>query len=99
MHREITYILEDENSIKEALRGFLYSYLDLKMPYEKKYNFEITEKIRNDFKEKFKSENSFDFLAWISYQLQFMEIQDSVKFKFLQKMIEFLGSEVETNKF
>ena len=29
MHREITYILTDEKSIGEAIRRFVYSYLDL----------------------------------------------------------------------
>jgi len=87
MHRKITYVLTDEKSIGEAIKGFVYSYLDLE-----DNSYKITDEIRNKFREKI--DNPYDFLAWISYQLEFMDIDWKLKFKFFQKFIEFLGTEI-----
>ena len=93
MHREL-YVLQNEKSIDKAIKGFIYSTLDLYCIIDEdcKYKYELTDEIKNEFKKYVldNKENVFNFLSWITYQLDNIEISYELRYKFLQKFLEIL---------
>ena len=93
MHREL-YVLQNEKSIDKAIKGFIYSALDLYSIIDEdcKYEYELTDEIKNEFKKYIleNKENVFNFLSWITYQLDNIEISYELRYRFLQKFLEIL---------
>ena len=103
MHREITYVLATEEDIERSLKGFIYSALAWDengltklfkdIPESKKYEYELTPEIIKKFQEWFNYEcDSLNTLNWIISNLDSMEIEDKVKYKFLSRLIEILST-------
>ena len=95
MHREITYVLATEDDIEKSLKGFIFEALELfkDIPESKKYEYELTPEIIKQFQEWFNYEcDSINTLNWIISNLDSMEIEDKVKYKFLSRLIEILST-------
>lgn len=95
MHRNL-YLLESKD-VDTALKGFIYEFADLYfIEEENKYNYDLDKNMINKFRDEFWSKekgHEIEYLAWISYNLNQVDVGKDKKYEFLSRFIELLDED------